>query len=63
MNEKDREYEKLLDIIISDDELYLDWRVYQRDNRDRIPLYPGSAIRNAGITLMKEFLSIKEVLK
>jgi hypothetical protein len=56
MNEKDREYEHFTNIVISD-EYYGEWRKFWRANSHRIPLRNGSAIRNASIELMKEFLS------
>lgn len=59
MNEKDREQEILENIVLSEKHLR-DWLKFSRKNRHRIPLYPGSAIRDASIELMKEFLADKD---
>lgn len=56
MNEKDVIEQKLLDEIVNDDELYNKWRVFRRDNAHRYPSHPGSAIRDANIEVMQEFL-------
>ena len=59
MNEKDREQERLENIVLT--HYFYAWNKFRRENRHRIPLYPGSAIRDASIELMKEFLADKEI--
>jgi len=56
MNEKDRELERLQRIVLSD-EYYDKWRKFYWLNSHRIPLYPGSKIRDKSVELMQEFLA------
>lgn len=56
MNERERRYQCLFSIIASDDNLHNKWRRFYRENRGRMPLYPGSKIEAKAIELMSEFL-------
>ena len=57
VNEKDLLEQQLLDQIVHDDNMYNAWRKYSHLFRDELPLYPGSAIRNANIKQMQEFIA------
>jgi hypothetical protein len=53
--DKDKLHNELA-VQVNSDKLFRLWIRYSRENRHRIPPYPGSKIRDANIDLMKEFL-------
>jgi hypothetical protein len=49
---------QIIALVDSDRPRYYRWLKYYRANESRVPLYPGSKIRDAATVLMREFLAI-----